>query len=48
MKYKDLQDEDLSENPVLVLKCEHVFTMATLDGMFEIGEVYIKSTTGEG
>jgi hypothetical protein len=37
---------DLNKNPIVVLDCNHFFTMETLDGTFEFSKVYKKLDDG--
>ena len=38
--YGELTDEDLTEDPLIVLSCGHAFLMSTLDGHMGIKEFY--------
>lgn len=44
--FGDLNDEDVNEDPLIVLPCSHVFTASTLDGMMELHKVYEKQESG--
>ena len=39
-KYGDLTDEELTEDPLIVLSCGHAFLTSTLDGHMGIKEFY--------
>ena len=43
MRYRDLSDEDLTLDPVIILGCNHVITMSSLDGYFELHNAYERS-----
>lgn len=40
--FEDLTDEDVNEDPLIVLPCSHVFTASTLDGVMELHKAYEK------
>jgi hypothetical protein len=41
------QDHDVDQDPILVLKCGHFFSLSTLDGCLGIHEVYEMNDTGD-
>ena len=43
-KYGDLTDEELTQNPLIVLSCGHAFLKSTLDGHMGITEFYEQDT----
>jgi len=44
--YGELTDEELNNDPLIVLKCGHAFLMSTLDGHMELNDFYSKDTFG--
>ena len=43
-KYKDV---DLDQDPVVVLPCQHLLTMHSLDGHMELHKAYALTASGE-
>ncbi|QSZ30515.1 hypothetical protein DSL72_000069 [Monilinia vaccinii-corymbosi] len=46
LELKSYKDIDLDETPIIVLSCGHFFTGESLDGMFEMSEVYRQDLQG--
>lgn len=40
IEFKSYKDCDLNEDPIIVLPCQHFYTMSTCDGIFNVSEAY--------
>lgn len=45
-KHGELTEEDLNEDPLIVLSCGHAFQMSTLDGHMGLTEFYSQDRFG--
>ena len=45
-KYGELTDEELTEDPLIVLSCGHAFLTSTLDGHMGITDFYEQNRYG--
>lgn len=45
--FETFKDVNLNEDPIIVLKCGHAYTISTLDGTLEMDKVYSKDMVGD-
>jgi len=47
VQFNTYNEHNLDDDPILVLPCQHFYSMSTLDGHLAMNEVYVKDDAGE-